>query len=112
MLRTNFQPRSRGDHAEIFSNYFRFGSKAGKQRPENIEAVIVVRLLAIYGGICAAVLPCYMAVGSVVCTAALMCYFDAAALTTLDCCCSCFRFAFRFSALNFMVLAIGIGRTK
>ena len=49
VLRTNFQPHSRGHHAEIISNYLRFGSKAEKERPENVGAV-VVRLLAIYGG--------------------------------------------------------------
>ena len=31
-------------------NSLRFGSHAGKQRPENVGAVVVVRLLAIYGG--------------------------------------------------------------
>ena len=47
---TNFQPHSRGYHAEIISNSLRFGSHAGKQRPENVGAVVVVRLLAIYRG--------------------------------------------------------------
>ena len=42
-------PHSRGQHAEIISNYLRFGSHAGKQRPENVGAVVVVRLLDIYG---------------------------------------------------------------
>ena len=32
--------------------------EGGEQRPEYVGAVDVVRLLAIYGGICAAVLPC------------------------------------------------------
>ena len=50
ILRTNFQPRSRGHHAEIISNYLRFGSHAAKQRPENVGVVVVVRLLTIYGG--------------------------------------------------------------
>ena len=50
ILRSKFQPHSRGRHAEIISNSLRFGSHAGKQRPENVGAVVVVRLLAIYGG--------------------------------------------------------------
>ena len=49
-LRTKLQPRCRGHHAEIISNCLPFGSHAGKQRPENVGAVVVVRLLAIYGG--------------------------------------------------------------
>ena len=48
ILRTNFQPRSREHHAEIISNSLRFGSHAGKQRPANVGAVVVVRLLALY----------------------------------------------------------------
>ena len=40
------------------SNSLRIGSKAGKQRLENVGAVVVVRLLAIYvRGICATVAP-------------------------------------------------------
>ena len=50
ILRTNFQPYSRGQHAEIISIYLRFGSHAGKQRPENVGVVLVVRLLTIYRG--------------------------------------------------------------
>ena len=46
----NFQPRSRGQHAETISNSLRFGSHAGKQRPENVGAAAVVRLQAIDGG--------------------------------------------------------------
>ena len=49
-LRTNFQPHSRGHHAQTISNSLHFGSHAGKQKPENVWAVVVVRLLAIYGG--------------------------------------------------------------
>ena len=49
-LTTNYQPRSRGHHAEINPNSLCFGSHAGKQRPENVGADVVVRLLAIYGG--------------------------------------------------------------
>ena len=49
ILRTNFQPYSRGQHAEIIPIYLRFGSHAGKQRPENVGAVVVC-LLAIYEG--------------------------------------------------------------
>ena len=40
ILRSKFQPHSRGRHAEIISNSLRFGSHAGKQRPENVGAVI------------------------------------------------------------------------
>ena len=39
---------SRGHHPGIISNYLRFGSHAGNQRPENVAAVIVFRLLAIH----------------------------------------------------------------
>ena len=45
----NELPASR-NHAEIIPNYLRYGSHAGKQRPENVGAVVVVRLLAVYGG--------------------------------------------------------------
>ena len=68
MLRTNFQPRSRGHHAEIIPNSLRFGSHAGEQRPEDVGAVVVVRLLAIYLCGCVSVL----AVGCVLFTAVLM----------------------------------------
>ena len=47
VLKTNFQLHSRGRHAEIISNSLRFASHAGKQSPENVGAVGVVRLLAI-----------------------------------------------------------------
>ena len=49
-MRANFQPHCGGHHAEIISNCFSFGSHAGNQRPENVEAAVVVRLLTIYGG--------------------------------------------------------------
>ena len=65
MPRTNFQPHFRGQHAEIISNYLRFGSHAGKQGPENVGAVAVVcRLLT--GGLCGCV--AVLAVGCVLCT--------------------------------------------
>ena len=44
------QPHSRGCLPEPIFTYFRFGSQAGKQRPDNVGAVVVVRLLAIYAG--------------------------------------------------------------
>ena len=52
ILRTNIRPRSRGLCIILifFSNYVRSGSNAGKQRPENVGAGVVVRLLAVYGG--------------------------------------------------------------
>ena len=37
-------------HPEFSSNYVRFGPNAGKQRPENVRAGFVVRLLAVYWG--------------------------------------------------------------
>ena len=69
VLRTNFQPHSRGHHAEIISNSFRFGSDAGKQRPENV-GVVVVRLLAFTGDLCGCV--AVLAVGCELCTAVLL----------------------------------------
>ena len=36
-------------HPQLSSNYVRLGSNAGKQRPENVGAGVVVRLLAVYG---------------------------------------------------------------
>ena len=51
-------------------NSLRFGSHAGKQRPENVGAAAVVRLLAIYGDLCGCV--AVLAVGCVMCTAVLM----------------------------------------
>ena len=47
-VKREMQPRSRGRRAETVSNYLRSGSHAGKQRPEDVGAVGVVRLLAIY----------------------------------------------------------------
>ena len=55
LLRTNAQPHSRRDDAAIISNSLRFGSHAGKQRLENVGAVVVVRLLAIDGVLCCCV---------------------------------------------------------
>ena len=80
-LRTKFQPRSRGHDAEIMSNSRRFGSHAGKQRPENVGAVVVVRPLWLFTEDmcdCVAVL----AVGCVLCAAALKRYPAVAALTS------------------------------
>ena len=68
MLRTKFQPHSRGRHAELSLDYLRFGSKIGKQRPENVGAVVVVRLRMLDVWDCVAVL----AVGCVLCTAVPM----------------------------------------
>ena len=50
ILRTNFRPRFRGYHLEFSSNYVRFGSNDGKQRPEYVGAGVVVRLLTVYVG--------------------------------------------------------------
>ena len=33
-------PHSRGQHAEIISNYLRFGPHAGKQTPENVGLLL------------------------------------------------------------------------
>ena len=57
-----FQPHSRGHHAKISSNYLPFGSKAGKQRPENTRDV-VLGLLDVDGGLCGRV--AVLAVGCV-----------------------------------------------
>ena len=96
-LRTKLQPRCRGHHAEIISNCLPFGSHAGKQRPENVGAVVVVRLLAIYGG--SVRLCCRACCGlCAVCGSPHVISLRGCAdqQDTLNCCSSCFRFAFRF----------------
>ena len=64
------------------SNYVRFGSSAGKQRPENVGGGVVVRLLAVYGGLALCDGAVVLAVGWRLCTAVLMWYFDVAVLTS------------------------------
>ena len=67
--------------SKLCSTPLRFGSKAGKQRTENVGAVNVVRLLLMYGGSVRLRDMLLIAVGGVLCTAVLMGYFGVAALT-------------------------------
>ena len=46
----NFSPHSRVHNAEITPNYVRFGSHIGKQKPLNVWADVVVRLLLVLVG--------------------------------------------------------------
>ena len=57
-------------HPQFSSNYVRLGSNAGKERPESVEASVVVRLLAVCGGLCDCVAA--LAVDWMLCAAVLM----------------------------------------
>ena len=116
MLRTNFQPRSRGHHAEIISMFSSLWLARREAKARDCRGCCCGSPAGYLRGHlsgCVAVL----AVGCVLCAAVLMWYRDVALcwpvghaellLFVISICWSCFRFAFRFSTLNSLILAIG-----